>query len=103
MSDTYKLLDRVLFEVEENIKNKITTISLAKTVALASVQFQRLFRLAFETPITSYIRSRKLAASLESLLKMDFKVIDIAKEYGFTPNEARSAGHIISITNGGIQ
>lgn len=113
MADTSSLLKRVLFEIEKNIKNKINAMSLAETVAISSVHLQRLFRLAFEKPIASYIRSRKLAVSLESLLKTDLRIIDIAEEYGFeyeqsytrafkreygvAPSEARLAGSIIKI------
>jgi len=114
MLDSFKLLENVLFEIEKNIKTRITAESLAKTVALSNAHLQRLFRIAFERPLASYVRSRKLADSLDSLLKTNLRIIDIAEEYGFeyeqsyirafkreygaTPGEARSAGHIIKIT-----
>ncbi|MCL2753255.1 MAG: helix-turn-helix domain-containing protein [Defluviitaleaceae bacterium] len=113
MTNAYQILECVLLEIEENIKNKINAASLAKSAAMSSVHLQRLFRLAFEQPIASYIRSRKLAASLESLLKTNFRVVDIAEEYGFdyersyirafkrefgfTPSEVRLSGRILKI------
>ena len=114
MSDSFKLLEHVLMEIEENIKTDLTAESLAKTVSISSAHLQRLFKFACERPIASYIRSRKLAASLETLLKTDFKIIDIANEYGFnyeqtfirafrrefgiTPGEARNSKNIIKVT-----
>ena len=111
--DTYNYLQHILLEIEASIKTKLTAASLAKTVALSPVHLQRLFRLAFEQPLAGYIRSRKLAASLASLLKSDLRIIDIAKEYGFeyeqsyirafkreyglTPHEVRAQGHIAKI------
>lgn len=113
MFDSYALLKLVLFEIEKNIKDKVNANSLAKAAALSPSHLQRLFRLAFEKPLASYIRSRKLAASIEVLLKTELRVIDIAEEYGFgyeqsyirafkreygmTPGEARSCSQIIRI------
>jgi len=113
MSDAYTLLKGVLAEVEKNLKRRITAADLAGVAAVSSVHLQRLFRMAFERPIAGYIRSRKLAASLEDLVKTDLRIIDIAMEYGFeyeqsyirafkreygvTPNEMRTAGHIVKI------
>jgi len=113
MFDSYASLELTLFEIEKNIKNKVNANSLAEVSAMSSAHLQRLFRLAFERPLASYIRSRKLAASLEVLLKTNFRVIDIAEEYGFgyeqsyirafkreygiTPGEARTSGRIIKV------
>ena len=114
MLNTYELLEHILFDIEKDIKGKTNAESLAKEASMSSTHLQRLFRLVFDRPLANYIRSRKLAASLEALLKTDFKVIDIAGEYGFdyeqsyirafkrefgaTPGEVRSVGHIIEVT-----
>ena len=115
--DTYQYLQHTLLAIEDNIKanikTKLTAASLAKTIALSPVHLQRLFRLVFEQPMATYIRRRKLAASLESLLKSQLRIIDIASEYGFeheqsyirafkreyglTPREVRAQGHIVQI------
>ncbi|MCL1787427.1 MAG: helix-turn-helix domain-containing protein [Defluviitaleaceae bacterium] len=111
--DTYNYLQHILLTIEANIKTKLTAANLAKTVALSPVHLQRLFRLAFEQPMAGYIRSRKLAASLEGLLKSPMRIIDIANEYGFeheqsyirafkreynmTPHEVRAQGRITQI------
>ena len=106
-------MERVLFEVENNIKSQLTVASLSKAVYISPSHLQRLFKFAFEQPIASYIRSRRLAASLEALLKTDLRIIDIAEEYGFeyeqtfirafkrefghTPGNVRNAGLIVKI------
>jgi AraC family transcriptional regulator len=112
--NTYELLQTVLLEIERDIKGKMDAKSLAKVVHLSASHLQRLFRLAFERPLANYVRSRKLAASVEALLKTGHRVIDIAEEYGFdyeqsyirafkreygiTPGEVRSGLHIIKVT-----
>jgi AraC family transcriptional regulator len=43
----------------------------------------RLFKAAFNITLAYYIRSRRLAASLEKLFNTEFGIADIAVEYGF--------------------
>ena len=112
LHNSVKLLEDVLLEIENNIKQPLTAASLSKVVNMSSAHLQRLFKFAFEQPIASYIRSRKLAAALEDLLKTDLRIIDIAHEYGFdyeqtfirafkrehgmTPGEIRNSGSMIN-------
>jgi AraC family transcriptional regulator len=77
------LLKIGLNEIEKRIKEGVNADFLADKLGVSSVHLQRLFKLAFRQTIGSYIRSRKLTASLESLLNTDSKIIDIALEYGF--------------------
>jgi len=111
--DTFALLELALHEIEDGIKDSLTAARLAQIVPLSASHLQRLFRLAFEKPLAGYVRSRKLAASLEDLLRTDLRIIDIAQEYGFehertyirafkreygiTPGEARVSGDIVKI------
>ncbi|MDR0302162.1 MAG: helix-turn-helix domain-containing protein [Treponema sp.] len=110
----YDLLENVLTEIEKRIKEDFNADILAELFSLSSVHLQRLFKFAFKQTLGSYIRSRKLAASLEDLIKTDFNVVDIALEYGFqyeqsyirtfkrefglTPGDLRKTGKIIKIT-----
>ena len=73
-----------------------------------------MFRFAFKQPISGYIRSRRLSASLDKLLEKDCRVLDIALEYGFeyeqsyirafrnefgmTPGDLRRSGQIVKVT-----
>ena len=114
MCSSFDLLNTVLIEIENNIKTDINDFKLAKIVSISTVHLRRLFKFAFNIPICRYIRARKLAVSLNDLLRYDFKVLDIALEYGFnyeqsyirafkrefgvTPGEVRDTGYIIKIT-----
>nr|WP_281170142.1 helix-turn-helix domain-containing protein [Paenibacillus pinihumi] len=81
---------------------------------VSTVHLRRLFKFVFGVPMQSYIRSRKLAASLEKLMLTGKRVLDIAiecgygheqayirafkREYGLTPGEYRHSGTNIHIT-----
>ena len=77
------LLENVLIDIEENISENITTERLAKKYNLSERHLRRLFCVYFNQSITNYIRSRKLTASIDHLLKTNLNVLDIALEYGF--------------------
>jgi len=77
------LLENVLNEIEKRIKEDINADFLADNVGLSSVHLQRLFKFAFNQSLGAYIRSRKLTASLMSLLKTNSKLVNVALEYGF--------------------
>ena len=79
----YDLLKNVLTDIEEGIRDGINADIIAKRHTLSSIHLQRLFKFAFKQSLGAYIRSRKLTASLESLLNTDSKLISIALDYGF--------------------
>jgi len=72
-----------------------------------------MFNFAFNQPLAAYIRSRKLAASLNDILETDSNIINIAIDYGFeyeqsyirsfqrefgiTPGNLRKTGQILKI------
>jgi AraC family transcriptional regulator len=113
MLKPYELLENVLLEIERRIKENINSNELAKKYNLSDGHLRRLFRFAFKLSLGEYIRSRKLALSLDDLLKKDFNVLDVALEYGFehetsynrsfkrefgvTPGEMRKKGQIIEV------
>jgi AraC family transcriptional regulator len=83
MQKSEKLLEVVLNEIEGRIKENINAGFLAGILGLSSVHLQRLFRFAFKQSIGSYIRSRKLTASMWDLLNTDSNLVNIALDYGF--------------------
>jgi len=113
MFKPFDLLENVLNEIEKDIRNGINADTLAKRFELSSGHLQRLFKFAFKQPIAGYIRSRRLAASLDDLLKNDINVLDIAIDYGFeyeqsyirafkrefgiTPGDLRKSGKILKV------
>ncbi|MCL2181780.1 MAG: hypothetical protein FWB83_11725, partial [Treponema sp.] len=63
-----KLLENVLNEIEAGLKADIDTEYLAERFAVSSTHLRLLFKSAFGQTIGSYIRSRKMAVSIEDLL-----------------------------------
>jgi AraC-type DNA-binding domain-containing proteins len=108
------LLKSVLNEIEKRITEDINADFLAEHSGISSIHLQRLFKFAFKQSLGAYIRSRKLAASLESLLNTGSNLLDIALEYGFeyeqsylrsfkrefgvTPGIIRRTGKIVKVT-----
>ncbi|MCL1927979.1 MAG: helix-turn-helix domain-containing protein [Treponema sp.] len=113
MLKPYDLLEGVLNEIEKRLENNISENLLAEKVYTSKVHLRRLFKFAFGQTIGAYIRSRKLAASIEDLLLTDMNVLDIAlkygleyeqsyirafkREFGLTPGDLRRTGQIIKI------
>jgi endo-1,4-beta-xylanase len=77
------VLEGVIAEIENNLKNGVNADTLADEFSMSSVHLQRLFRQAFNQTIGTYIRSRKLSASIGDLLYSGLKINNIALEYGF--------------------
>jgi len=82
MSKQYELLEKILADIEADVKN-VNPKSLSNKYFLSEVHLRRLFRYAFRLSISAYIRSRRLAASLNELLTTDAKILSIALDYGF--------------------
>jgi AraC family transcriptional regulator len=114
MLKPYDLLEGVLNEIENELKQNVNENALAGKFSLSSVHLRRLFRFAFGQPIGTYIRSRKLTASINDLLNTNNNIVDIVLDYGFeyeqsyirtfkrefgiTPGELRKSGQIVKIT-----
>ena len=115
MLNPQKVLEGVLSGIENGLKDNINDTVLAEKFHISQVHLARLFKFAFKRTIGAYIRSRKLAASIEDLLHTDLNVLDIALEYGFeyeqsyirsfkqefgiTPGDLRKNGQIIKVTS----
>jgi len=114
----YNLLENVLIDIEEGIREGIYSGILAERYALSEGHLRRLFRLTFKQSLGGYIRSRRLTASLDDLLETDANLLDIALTYGFcyeqsyinafkrefgtTPGNFRKSEHIVK-WNGSLQ
>jgi AraC family transcriptional regulator len=109
----YDLLENVLIDIEKGIRKGITSDSLAEKYTLSERHLRKLFKFAFKQSLGGYIRSRKLAASLDDLLKTDANILDIAlehdfvyeqsyinafkREFGITPGNLRKSGRIVKV------
>jgi len=98
----YDLLDNVLIDIEKGVKEDINLNALAEKYDISEGHLRRLFRFAFKQSLGGYIRSRKLAASLDDLHKTNFTLFDIALEYGFEYEQSyrRAFKHEFGITPG---
>ena len=83
MIRTNELLKNVLTDIEKGVKDGIKADIIAKKHALSEVHLQRLFKSKFNQPLGFYIRTYKLAESIDDLLNTDLKILDIALGYGF--------------------
>jgi len=83
MIRTYDFIEKVLIDIEKRIRDDININIIAQKYSLSVRHLQRLFKLAFSQSLGLYIRSRKLAASIDDLLNTDLNVLDIAMDYGF--------------------
>ena len=94
--------------IESNLDCDISTAQVAKMAGISQWHFQRIFKALTNETLKTYIRSRRLANSLDKLLKTNLKILDIAihagyesqesftrafkKSFGLTPNEYRKLG-----------
>ena len=83
MIRTNDLLKNVLIDIEKGAKDGINSGFIAKKHALSEVHLQRLFKSKFNQPLGLYIRTYKLAESVDDLLNTKLKIVDIALGYGF--------------------
>jgi len=114
MENPYNLLDGVLTAIENKLRDGINVDIIADEFDVSSRHLQRLFKLAFMQSLGLYIRSRKLAASIDDLLNSNLNILDIAldygfeyeqsyirsfkREYGITPGDLRKTGKTLKIT-----
>jgi len=83
MREFYALYEGILKDIEKGLKNTGQIEALAKKYSISRTHLQRVFKHEFGQNIGTYIRSRKLAASIEDLKNTDLNILDIALEYGF--------------------
>jgi AraC family transcriptional regulator len=98
----YNLLENILSDIEKGVKEGVNLNTLAERYALSERHLRRLFKFTFKQTLADYIRSRKLEASLDDLLKTNSTLFDIALEYGFEYEQSyrRAFKHEFGITPG---
>jgi len=76
--------------IEARLDEDIALHDVAKVAGVSQWHFQRMFHACTGETLKAYIRSRRLAASLERLLETDLRVLDVALLAGFESQEAFS-------------
>nr|WP_276575923.1 AraC family transcriptional regulator [Oceanirhabdus seepicola] len=101
-------MNEALDYIEDNIENNIDYEEIAKRAYCSTYHFQRMFSFIIGTPLSEYIRRRKLTLAAFELQNSDLKIIDLGMKYGYespdaftrafqrqhgvTPTEARKMG-----------
>lgn len=76
-------MNRALEFIEKNLNGTIELSSIARCANSSVWEFQRLFALLTNIPVGEYIRRRRLALAAQALQSGNYKVVDIALEYGY--------------------
>lgn len=77
-------LNEAINYIEGHIQDKLTLEQIALAVDLSKYHLHRIFKAVTRQKIMDYVRNRKLAHSIPVLLTTDFKLIDIAFQFGFS-------------------
>ncbi len=81
--ESYNDLNRLIEEIENNLKNEIDYQQLAKILGTSTYTMQRIFTFLTGITMTEYIRKRRLSKAAEELRKTNHKIIDIAMQYHY--------------------
>ena len=110
MLKQYDMLEKVLSEIENGIKDGINIYTLTEKFSISRGHLSYIFKYILNLTIADYIRSRKFVKSLEDLQENELSILDIAliygfdyeqtyirafkKEFGVTPGQFRKTGFI---------
>ncbi len=76
-------MHQLMLWIEDNIEQKLILETVARRAGYSQWHLQRLFRNYTGIALGSYIRQRKLTASVIALLDGKIPMMDIAIKYGF--------------------
>lgn len=76
-------LNHAISYMEEHLKDDIDYGQLGKIACCSAYHFQRMFTYMAGTPLSEYIRRRKMSLAAVELQGGDKKIIDVAVEYGY--------------------
>jgi AraC-like DNA-binding protein len=82
-SSVDRRLHRVLGLVEEELADRISQRSVARTAGMSPGAFSRFFHNATGRTFVRYVAERRVARSCRDLLETDDRVLDIALRHGF--------------------
>ncbi len=88
MSYYLERIQRGVDFIESQLDDDVALSAVAREAGLSQWHFQRIFKALTGETLKTYIRSRRLAASLDRLLTTDLRVLDVALLAGFESQEA---------------
>lgn len=74
--------------IEANLDHELALADVARAAGMSRWHFQRIFKALTGETLKGYIRSRRLARSLERLVDTDQRILDIAILAGFETQES---------------
>jgi len=78
-----KRMNGAIDYIENNLTRDIDFEEVSKVACCSSYHFQRMFSFITDTPLSEYIRRRRLILAAFELLDSNVKVIDLALKYGY--------------------
>ena len=81
-------MNEALDYIEDNIEDNIDYEEIAKKAYCSTYHFQRMFSFIIGTPLSEYIRRRKLTLAAFELQNSDIKIIDLGMKYGYESPDA---------------
>lgn len=88
MSGYLEQVQRGVDYIETRLDEELSLSDVAKVAGISQWHFQRIFKALTGETLKTYIRSRRLANSLEHLLTSNLRVLDIALLAGFESQES---------------
>lgn len=104
-------INQILDYIEENLTGEISYSHMAKMMTMSVYEFRRIFAFIIGTPLSDYIRYRRLSASVFDLQEGTLTITEIAAKYlydspasfsrafremqGISPSDARQPAAIV--------
>lgn len=90
VSNWYERMNGALNYIEDHLLDDIDLKEVAKITWSTVANFQRIFNIITDLPLSEYIRRRKMTMAALELQQSTIKVIDLAMKYGYESPEAFS-------------
>ncbi len=88
--DWIKQLNKVMDYIDDNLQGEISYDSIAEIACCSIYNFQRMFSYIAQTPLSEYIRNRRMTLAAFDIIKGDERILDIALKYGYDAQDAFS-------------
>lgn len=82
--DWIEKMNAAILYIEEHITDTLSTEDIAKIADCSSYHFQRMFAYMTGSPLSEYIRRRRMSLAVADLKSDDMKIIDVALKYGYS-------------------
>jgi len=83
-------LNAAIDYIEDNLTDEIDYKIISQKACCSYYNFQRMFTFVFNTPLSEYIRNRKLTLAASELQNEKSKILDAAIKFGYESQEAFS-------------